>query len=190
MALGGVGLNLLYGHGKFSAEDVTQTLYCLWGYALGLVPAVFILLLATGFYARKAYLVPTLSSLFAVLLNAALNLCMVTLLHWGTVSVAIATSLAAWVNCSILGWSLRREIPSLFTPAFWSYCGKLTTCASIAVLCTYGVGLGFGQWPRSFLAQGIQFSAATTLYLASFFALAYLLRVKELFALFRSSSSE
>ena len=101
-ALGGPGLNLLYGHGDFASADVRQTLYCLWGYGVGLLPSVMILLMATGFYAQKSYKIPMMASLVAIGSHVVLNSFLVFYLHLGAFSIALSTSFAAVVNCSIL----------------------------------------------------------------------------------------
>ena len=87
LALGGVGINLLYGHGDFSSSDVRATLYCLWAYGLGLVPSVFVLLLAAGFYAQKSYRRPTVAAIASVGLHICLNALFVFGFGWGAVSV-------------------------------------------------------------------------------------------------------
>lgn len=102
LSLGRSGVDLLYGHGTFTDRAVQSTSACLWGYGLGLVPSVFILLLAAKHYADKNYRTPMIASLVSVGINMGLNALFIFGLGWGAVSVAIATSLSALVNMALL----------------------------------------------------------------------------------------
>lgn len=108
LAFGPCGLNLLYGRGSFEKEALEKTLWCLWGYGLGLFPTVQTLVLTQGYYARGKYAVPAFVSCGAVLLNISLNSWFVFGLKWGALSVSIATSLTAWIQYWILRW--RNEL--------------------------------------------------------------------------------
>jgi putative peptidoglycan lipid II flippase len=150
-ALGTVGINLLYGHGSFSPSDVVATTHCLWAYGAGLAPSVFVLLLAARFYAEKNYRQPTLASLGAVALNVALNALFVFGFGWGTISVAIATTLSACVNMALLA-------RGTLTRAFWMHCGKVGGVSALIALLVISVE----RWtlaplPRDLGAQLIQF---------------------------------
>jgi putative peptidoglycan lipid II flippase len=82
-ALGYSGINLLYGHGDFLPRDVEQTVYCLWGYGLGLLPSVFILLMAAGFYAQKSYWIPTISAIGSVAFHIVCNIFLIFVFNLG-----------------------------------------------------------------------------------------------------------
>jgi len=186
-ALGSSGLNLLYGRGHFSAADLQETLFCLWAYGVGLIPAGFVLLLATGSYAKKAYASPTTASLISIGLHAALNALLVFGLGWGAISVALATSASAFLNCSLL---LRRQ---KVDPLFWSYLFKLGAAAAIATLLSIasGVWLGDGTWAvcsgdsvslsRNPLDQIVQFGAMAALFAGAFLGVSKALRIDEVF---------
>lgn len=190
-AVGGAGLNLLYGHGDFTPADVRETLHCLWGYGAGLLPSVFVLLLASGFYAKKSYSVPTAASVFSMALNGILNALMVFAFHWGAVSIAIGTSVAAWANCAILVWKLNAA-----TVSFGAYLARLSFCGFVAAAATLAAGWVFlgdatlaGEFTRSSQAQIVQFGGMAFLFLAAFFSAAYVMRVKELFDLLRRETT-
>lgn len=99
------GINLLYGRGDFSQLATLETVKCLWGYGLGLVPAAFVILLAPSFYAQKDYHTPARVALYTVFVNIALNALFVFGLKWGACSVAVATAIASFVNL----WLLWRQ---------------------------------------------------------------------------------
>ena len=71
--LGGVGVNLLFGRGGFTGESTHQTILCLWGYGIGLVPAAFVLLMAPAFYATREYKIPMKGAVISVGINLALS---------------------------------------------------------------------------------------------------------------------
>lgn len=190
--LGASGLNLLYGRGAFTSEALRKTLLCLWAYGIGLVPAVFVLLLASGFYAKKTYGRPTVASLISIGVHCALNVLLIFGLHWGAVSIAIATSASSWLNLGILARGQKIEA------AFWVYFAKLALASGLAG----GVALFFGHWigdgtlaiclgndfsfTRSSIEQLLQFGGMGSVYLASFLGLAKLLGWKDVFALVSS----
>ena len=109
-ALGSAGLHLLFGHGHFHAADVQNTVFCLWAYAAGLIPSVFVLLLSQAFYAQNMYWIPARATLYAVGLNIFLNALFVFGLSWGAASIAWATSLSSLVDAYLLARRLSRSI--------------------------------------------------------------------------------
>jgi putative peptidoglycan lipid II flippase len=189
-ALGAAGLNLLYGRGHFSSADLQETLFCLWAYGLGLVPASFVLLLAVGSYAKKSYGSATHASLISVAVNVAFNAILVFGFHWGAVSIALATSVSAWLNCALLARNQSLEL------GFWGYLAKVTAAAAAAS----ALSLGCGQWllgdgtlalcigdsfafSRSPVQQIIQFVGMGSIFLASFLGIAWRFRLHEIFML-------
>lgn len=109
--LGASGVNLLYGRGDFTQEATLETIKCLWGYSFGLLPAAFVILLAPSYYAQKDYKTPARIAIYTVLVNMALNALFVFGFKWGAFSVAIATSLANFVNV----WFLSRELQNVLS---------------------------------------------------------------------------
>lgn len=190
--LGVSGLNLLYGRGAFTSYALQKTLFCLWAYGLGLVPAVFVLLLATGSYAKKNYNTPMFASLISVGVHCVLNMVLIFGLHWGAFSIAIATSISSWLNFGLL---MRGQS---MDSSFWKYLIKLGFISGSAS----GIALFLGHWigdgtlgiccgniyvfPRSFSEQLLQFGMMGGLYLASLAVLAKRFGSTEFFLLLRS----
>lgn len=106
--LGHWSVNLLFGRGDFGVESVNGTTLCLWGYAIGLLPQTWVLILAPAYYARGDYKTPAKGSAYSVVLNLCFNSLFVFWLHWGPESIAIATSLATIFNCTYLHLKLRK----------------------------------------------------------------------------------
>lgn len=192
--LGVAGINLLYGHGDFSAEATYQTTLCLWAYGLGLLPAVFVLLLAPAFYANKNFRIPTIGSVLSMILNALLTAFCVFVLEWGAFSIAIATSLAAWFNYFYLSICLSKQmgIPLLDKEVFRSF-WKTGIASVIAASGTLLVGIFFVDDPtlkivmgekidsfnRIFSLQAMQFLALNGTFLLLFFSYAWLMRAED-----------
>jgi putative peptidoglycan lipid II flippase len=197
LALGGPGLNLLYGHGDFHSSDVQQTLYCLWGYGLGLLPSVMILLMATGFYAQKSYVVPMIASLSSVIFHVILNAFLVFGLHLGAFSIAVSTSAAALMNCWVLARYVHTRLGGDVFSGFWGFFCRLSSCGLISAICTSYFGFVFfwdgtflgGDYTRSVSAQCLQVLGMGTMFMALFVALSHWMQIKELFDFLRRSEA-
>ncbi len=113
---GKLGIQIVYGRGHFDENAVAGTSQCLNAYALGLIPMSCVLLLAPAFYSRNNYGITTSASLISMLTNTVLNAVFVMGLGLGAVSVALATSLAAWVNFLILAAAMFRPDSLCWTP--------------------------------------------------------------------------
>lgn len=153
-ALGKSGISLLYGHGDFTPADILETARCLSGYGLGLVPAVFVLLLAARNYSEKDYKKPALASLYAVLANIFLNALFVFYFEWGALSIALATSLSSVVNAAVLA-------RGAFTKEFWKFFFNKTIFFAAAAALTLTVESYVGTLPRV-----LEFGILSALYLA------------------------
>lgn len=134
--LGYACINLVYGHGDFSASSVVSTTQSLWGYTLGLIPMALVLILAPAFYAKGDYRTPSQAAVGAMILNAALNAFMIAGLGFGAASVAIATSISAWLNLFWLGWILGREVPWISKELLINT-GKIIVATAIASLAVF-----------------------------------------------------
>ncbi len=128
IALGRVGISLFFGHGGFGEADVDATLWCLWGYSIGLVPSVFVLILAQGFYAVGSYRVPSIASLVSVGINLLLNGWFVFGLGWKAPAIALATGISSFVNWSVLAKALNAP------PLDWHLAGRLTIASGMSAL--------------------------------------------------------
>jgi putative peptidoglycan lipid II flippase len=148
-ALGAAALNLVYGRGAFGEEQLVQTVWCLWSYGVGLVPAVCVLVLAPAFYAQKDYKTPLRASLHAVALNVILNALMVFVLDWGPYSVALATSCCALYNCFYLSRKVR------IADTGWL---KTAACSAIAAVGTLVLGHYLVGDPSLALMLGLEVS--------------------------------
>ena len=194
IVLGPSGVNLLYGHGHFSQEATYETILCLWGYGMGLVPMIFILILAPAFYAKKEVVIPMKASVISVAFNIGLNALLIFGLRWGAYSVAVATSVSAFLNLYLLYLALSKKVTPLFgqktSTLFW----KIAICALSAGFVTLLIGYFFGgdltlnillgeknlYFARAFPKQILLFSTLFFTYGLLFFAYAKMLKVQEI----------
>ena len=103
--LAGPILTTLFQYGEFSPGDVRMASLSLMAYATGLVGFMFIKVLAPGYFARQDIRTPVRVGIIALVANLVLNLALVEpLAHAG---LALATSLAAFINAGLLYRGLR-----------------------------------------------------------------------------------
>lgn len=112
-AVGDLFVALLFNRGDFDHQSTIGTSYCLWGYTLGLLPSALILVLGPASYAKKNYKLPATASFLGLVLNVVFNTLFIHVLGLGSVSVAIATSLSAWINFFFLSHQLNSSCFSL-----------------------------------------------------------------------------
>lgn len=93
-------ITVMFERGQFGALETDATYRALMAFALGLPAFILIKILGPGFYANQDTKTPFKIATFCVLLNLALNLLlMIPLKHVG---MALATSIAGWVNVALM----------------------------------------------------------------------------------------
>jgi len=93
-------LSTILQRGEFTAYSVEMSALALEGFAIGVCGFIFVKVLAPGFFARQDTKTPMKIGVIAVLVNIILSLILVrSLAHTG---LALAISIAAWVNASLL----------------------------------------------------------------------------------------
>lgn len=100
-------LSTLFQYGEFDMFDVQMASLSLTAYSVGLLAFMLIKILAPGFYARQDTKTPVKIGIVTLVANMVLMLILIyPLKHAG---LALATSLAAWLNAGLLFYCLRRE---------------------------------------------------------------------------------
>jgi putative peptidoglycan lipid II flippase len=97
----------------FTHLDAAMTTLALIAYSLGLPAFMRIKVLASAFYARQEMRVPVRIAIIALVANMAMNLFFLFIFHYfhlagAHAGLALATSLAAWLNSSLLERALAR----------------------------------------------------------------------------------
>lgn len=100
-------ITVLFQRGAFDATASAQAAAALTAYAVGLPAYVGIKVFGPGFFARQDTVTPTKIALIAMVANIGLNLSLMGPL--GHVGLALATALAAWVNCLMMVGVLYRR---------------------------------------------------------------------------------
>jgi len=130
----------LFQYDAFTARDVGMAAWSLRAYSLGLIAFMLIKVLAPGYYARQDIATPVAIGIKAMLANMIMNFLFVLPLmyYWnmGHVGLALATSLAAWLNAGLLLRGLLREDIYHFQRGWLVYVARLlvATAAMAAVV--------------------------------------------------------
>jgi putative peptidoglycan lipid II flippase len=96
-------IQVLFERNQFSHESTIQTARILSAFALGLPAYVLVKIFSTSFFARHDTKTPLMAATLAVITNIILNFVLIA--PYEHVGIALATSLASWVNA---GWLLYR----------------------------------------------------------------------------------
>ncbi len=100
-------VDVMFTRGAFTQADADATAMAAAGFAIGLPAYVLIKIFSPAFYSREDTMTPLKFAAAGVVLNIILS---VGLYFWiGFISIAIATSVAAWLNAGLLWFSLRRH---------------------------------------------------------------------------------
>lgn len=171
-------INLLFGRGNFDLESITGTASCLIGYGVGLFPMAYVLIAAPALFAFGDYKTPTKGASLAMLLNIGLNTLFVFGFAWGSPSVALATSFAAFWNAYYLSRALSQQAGHLADPTLLPALGKTLLVSSAALLAVFALDYYlFGsvpalqllkmeplELPHHLAAQALQFTAEATVF--------------------------
>jgi putative peptidoglycan lipid II flippase len=192
-------INCIYGHGDFQAHSVISTTGCLQGYTLGLIPTGLILVLAPAFYARGNYTIPMRGACLSLALNTLLNTILVFGFGWGAISVAVATSISAWINASYLYLHLRKDLGPLLSQEGMVSCLRtcmvsLTTSALVfaTVALWFSTPVFFHAFdpsttavPQGLFQQGIHLAVPMTLFGLFLLLFAKIFKAQDILAIAR-----
>lgn len=190
VVLGFSAINLIYGHGHFSQTATCQTTLCLWSYGTALLPMTLVMIAAAAFYSDKNYLTPTWISISVVFLNTIFNSLFIFVLHWGAVSIALSTSLGAWINALLLLHFLKQKEGSFFSGLRETVL-KTLLISLLAAGLTFALGLfcfddptaailmgeSIASFNRSFSFQLLSFTMQSCTCIGIFFILFYFFKM-------------
>jgi len=100
-------MRALFARGAFTAADALAAGSTLAAYSVGLLPFVLLRSFTAPFYARRDTLTPVKAALLAATVNIALKVVLMGPL--AQVGLALATSVGAWINLSLLAYFARRQ---------------------------------------------------------------------------------
>ncbi|MDZ4737279.1 MAG: murein biosynthesis integral membrane protein MurJ [Rhodospirillaceae bacterium] len=99
-------VTVLFERGAFGPAESYETARVLGIFAIGLPAYVLVKTLAPGFYAREDTTTPFRIAIVTMIVNTVLSVALAFTI--GFVGIAIATTIAAWVNAGLLAWKLRQ----------------------------------------------------------------------------------
>lgn len=168
-------ISLLFGGGAFDDTDVINSAKALKAYAFSLPAFMLIKIYSPCFFAYQNTKTPLLCSIIAVMINIALSLLLIqSLAHVG---LAIATSIAAWVNALLLYICLIKQGKVLFFQAKIEAC-KLMIINGIFALGLYQASSYLDNWVDwDKWQQGLSLLGIITISVSIYMLLALLFRL-------------
>ena len=164
-------ISVMFERGAFGAAETAATYPALIAFALGLPAFVLIKVLAPGFYANQDTKTPFKIATFCILVNLIFNLILMGPLQH--VGMALATSIAGWVNVALMATLLIRRDWLAVKPHLKMQFGKILACCAAMVLLLVWLKpemqpyLAQGEWMRfsaligvSVIGAGAYFAAA------------------------------
>lgn len=116
-------ITTLFYQGEMTRHDVSMASMSLAAYGVGLVGHMLVKVLAPGFYSRQDTKTPVRFGIIALVSNMVLNLLLVwSLRHAG---LALATSLAAFINAGLLYIGLRRAGVLIAQPGWAGFIARV-----------------------------------------------------------------
>lgn len=196
--MGDSSINLIYAHGDFTDSSTLGTTRCLWAYSIGLVPMTLVLIYAPAFYARNDYRTPTIAATVCMMLNIVLNAFLIMVLGFGAASVAIATSISAFVNCIQLAVMLRGDLKLIMNRNYMIDFGKVLLATMAASLAVVAIGSNFWpilqgsivEFPHAASSQFIRLAWQTVVFIATLAVVAKCVKAHDLTGLLRSPKKE
>jgi putative peptidoglycan lipid II flippase len=162
-------ISTVYQRGNFSWEDTVNVSMALRAYAAGLVFFGLVRVTAQVFYAFKDTKTPVKISFLAVGVNIVLSLVLIRPL--GFAGLALATSLSAMLNFTLLGYKSRRKAPPPDRYGLLKYSLRIFGACLVTGIVAYLVsrsilagGADF-EFSRALLATAVSLLAAGSMYL-------------------------
>lgn len=157
-------LTTLFQYGEFSAHDSQQAAFSLMAYGLGLLPFIFIKVLAPGYFARQDMKTPVKIGVIAMLSNIVLNI--ILMQQFQHVGLALATGLSAMLNAGLLYLGLRRRRVYQPLPGWAGFLGRLLLANLLMAMLLWGLmpamtdWQNWGGWQRMGILMGLIMLAA------------------------------
>lgn len=137
-------IQVLFQRGAFGADDAQAVSAALMAFAAGLPAFVLIKVFLPGFFAREDTRTPMIYAGVSALVNIAGSLSMFFVI--GHVGIAIATSLAAWTNATLLGVTLLRRNSFVPDAALKRRGSLILVSSAVMGLALWGASIGLGRY--------------------------------------------
>jgi putative peptidoglycan lipid II flippase len=166
----------IFQYGAFTAYDVVMAGQSLVAFSIGLPGLILVKVLAPGFFARQDTRTPAKVAVISVSVNIIMSLLLFK--PMAHVGLALAVSIAAYVNCGLLFWYLRRDRVFIPQPGWTSYLAKvLLACAVMGAVLMAGAG-DTALWTESSLVYRVtRLTALIMAGIASYFIIVLIMRI-------------
>ena len=134
-------ISLLFERGAFTAEAAIQTATVLKMYVIGLPAYVIIKVYSAAFWSRQDTVTPVKIAVLGTLLNIAMGLIFIFALGYGVEGIALATSIAGWVQLFCLAFALRGEKDMILEPLFYSRLMRIVLSVVVMAISLYAANL-------------------------------------------------
>ncbi|MFQ5329961.1 MAG: murein biosynthesis integral membrane protein MurJ [Thermodesulfobacteriota bacterium] len=171
-------ISLLFQRGLFDEQAVNGTAIALYFYSAGLVAFASTKIAASAFYSLKDTKTPVIAAVASVAVNLILCLLLMKPLRHG--GLALATSLASFMNLLILIAVLRRRMGGVGGGEIVRSAVKVSIASIIMGIGAYGVYTAGGWYGDSSLWKATVLTAALLSGACIYVISAYLLRVYEM----------
>ncbi len=171
-------IRLLFQYKKFTTYDTTTTAWALLFYSLGLFAFGAVIILVRVFYSLKDTRTPARIACFAIISNVVLDLVLMRPLAQG--GLALATSLVAVLNMSLLFWLLRRKIGRLGGRRILANFIRILIASSIMGGVSWLVARALEPYVVTLGLRVFQVGAATVAGLVALAIVSTMLRIKEM----------
>ncbi|MDX9874234.1 MAG: murein biosynthesis integral membrane protein MurJ [Spongiibacteraceae bacterium] len=145
-------LMTLFQYRETTPFDIRMSALSLAAIATGLTAFMLIKVLAPGFYARQDMKTPVRIGITAMVANMVLSVILVVPLHHyltlGHVGLALATSLAAWLNAGLLYRALRRDGVLQLTPGWGRYLLQLGGACLLMAATLWWINPALTEWQQ------------------------------------------
>ena len=125
----------LFYQGEMTPRDVSMSGMALAAYGLGLLGHMWVKVLAPGYFARQDTKTPVRYGVIAMVTNMVLNLILIWPLQH--VGLALATSIAAFLNAGLLFYGLHKTGVLKLEAGWMKFLAQVATATLVMSLCLY-----------------------------------------------------
>ncbi len=134
----------IYEHGQFNAVDSANVAPALVAFSCGLPAFLMVKVFVNCFFAATDTKTPVKIAILCVGINFVLNVTLIKI--YAHVGLAASTSVAAWVNATLLGYFLYKRHIFRPTPEFKRYIAKILAAVAVMAIVLRLVYAGIGSW--------------------------------------------
>lgn len=169
-------VRIILGAGHFDWDDTYLTAQSLGLFTISIFAQALIPLLARSFYSLSDTKTPVIISIVSMIVNIVASLILVN--YMGVLGLALAFSIASFVNMILLLIVLRIKVASLEESEIFKEGVKITLATLIMVLASYGMLHLLASWVdmQTFLGVFLQAFVATAVGLFVYLAVGMILK--------------